>query len=133
MALHMSLQLGGELRIKIADFTCCVFCSALLHIFGLRKGCFTDAASLVLLSDVIFQGKVASKGLFAKLTDSPFLLVFNSQILPLSHQDVVISFVLGHHVNPQIAFFVKTTYTSITAIFRGRIVFLLVCFEFTQF
>ena len=84
MALHMSLQLGGELRIKIADFTCCVLCSALLHIFGLRKGCFTDAASLVLLSDVIFQGKVASKGLFAKLTDSHFLLVFKSQILPLS-------------------------------------------------
>ena len=68
MALHMSLQLGGELRIKIADFTCCVLCSALLHIFGLRKGCFTDAASLVLLSDVIFQGKVASKRLFATLT-----------------------------------------------------------------
>ena len=109
MALHMSLQLGGELRIKIADFTCCVLCSALLHIFGLRKGCFTDAASLVLLSDVIFQGKVASKGLFAKLTDSHFLLVFKSQILPLFHQDVVSSFVLGHHVNPQIAFFLKTT------------------------
>ena len=54
MALHMSLQLGGELRIKIADFTCCVLCSTLLHLFGLRKDCFTDAASLVLLSDVIF-------------------------------------------------------------------------------
>ena len=133
MALHMSLQLGGELRIKIADVTCCVLCSALLHIFGLRKGCFTDAASLVLLSDVIFQGKVASKGLFAKLTDSALLLVFNCQILPLFHQGVVISFVLGHHVNPQNAFFFKTTSTFITAIFRGRIVFILVCVKLSQF
>ena len=131
----MSFQLGGELRIKIADVTCCVLCSALLHIFWLRKGCFTDAASLVLLSDVIFQGKVASKGLFAKLTDSALLLVFNCQILPLFHQGVVISFdfVLGHHVNPQIAFFLKTTSTFITAIFGSRIVFLLVCFELAQF
>ena len=87
-ALHFSISLGSE-----------------------------KVASLVLLSDVIFQGKVASKGLFAKLTDSHFLLVSKSQILPLFHQDVVSSFVLGHHVNPQIAFFLKTTSTFITVIF----------------